>query len=128
MDCRIKKPINRKKDVDFWRTIWYSKQAVRAGNRPRDTEDQEAEKKCWQAAQDMISCKSCWWERKAEENFEKTWKKYLTSDEAFAILAMFRRERCVPCKLNNVTKRKHQTVSSDVRNHKRAPESCWSTQ
>ena len=27
----------------------------------------------------------------------------------FSIIAMFRRERRVPCKLNNVTKRKHQT-------------------
>ena len=34
---------------------------------------------------------------------------------------MFRRERRVPCKLNNVTKRKHQTVSFRVRNHKKAP-------
>ena len=37
---------------------------------------------------------------------------------------MFRRKRRAPCKLNNVTKRKHQTVSSTVRDHKRAPKSC----
>ena len=30
---------------------------------------------------------------------------------------MFRRERRVPCKLNNVTKRKHQTEHRTVRNH-----------
>ena len=30
---------------------------------------------------------------------------------------MFRRERRAPCKLNNVTKRKHQTDASFVRNH-----------
>ena len=40
------------------------------------------------------------------ENF---WKKYLTNGMKFSIIAMFRRERRVPCKLNNVTKRKHQT-------------------
>ena len=34
---------------------------------------------------------------------------------------MFRRERRVPCKLNNVTKRKHQTVSFSVRNCRGAP-------
>ena len=39
---------------------------------------------------------------------------------------MFRRKRRAPCKLNNVTKRKHQTVSSTVRDHKRAPKSCKS--
>ena len=36
------------------------------------------------------------------------WKKFLTSGMKSSIIAMFRRERRAPCKLNNVTKRKHQ--------------------
>ena len=36
-------------------------------------------------------------------------KKCLTNEMKFAIIATFRRKRRVPCKLNNVTKRKHQT-------------------
>ena len=31
----------------------------------------------------------------------------------FAKIAMFRRVRRVPCKLNNVTKRKHQTETAE---------------
>ena len=38
------------------------------------------------------------------------WKKFLTSGMKSSIIAMFRRERRAPCKLNNVTKRKHQKV------------------
>ena len=41
-----------------------------------------------------------------QKTFEK---KFLTNEMKFSIIAMFRRERRVPCKLNNVTKRKHQT-------------------
>jgi hypothetical protein len=36
-------------------------------------------------------------------------KKVLTRGPEFRIIAMFREKRRVPCKLNNVTKRKHQT-------------------
>ena len=39
-------------------------------------------------------------------------KKFLTNGMKFCIIAMFRRERRAPCKLNNVTKRKHQKVIS----------------
>ena len=35
------------------------------------------------------------------------------------VLTSHRRERRAPCKLNNVTKRKHQTDASFVRNHRR---------
>ena len=41
--------------------------------------------------------------------FKNFWKKCLTNEMKFAIIATFRRKRRVPCKLNNVTKRKHQT-------------------
>ena len=37
-------------------------------------------------------------------------KKFLTNGMKSSIIAMFRRERRAPCKLNNVTKRKHQKV------------------
>ena len=44
-----------------------------------------------------------------DREFKNFWKKFLTNEMKFAIIAMFRRIRRVPCKLNNVTKRKHQT-------------------
>ena len=52
--------------------------------------------------------------QKTSRNFEK---KFLTGARRSAIIATFRRKRCVPCKLNNVTKRKHQTGGFVVRNH-----------
>ena len=51
------------------------------------------------------------------KNFKKRRKKWLTNERRPDIIAMFRRERRAPCKLNNVTKRKHQTDASFVRNH-----------
>ena len=51
------------------------------------------------------------------KNFKKRRKKWLTNEGRPDIIAMFRRERRAPCKLNNVTKRKHQTDASFVRNH-----------
>ena len=44
-----------------------------------------------------------------DREFKNFWKKCLTNEMKFAIIATFRRKRRVPCKLNNVTKRKHQT-------------------
>ena len=44
-------------------------------------------------------------------------KKVLTSHELCGTVFLTRRERRAPCKLNNVTKRKHQTDASFVRNH-----------
>ena len=52
------------------------------------------------------------------KNFKKRRKKWLTNERRPDIIAMFRRERRAPCKLNNVTKRKHQTDASFVRNHR----------
>ena len=45
---------------------------------------------------------------KTDRESKTSEKKLLTSEMKFAIIAMFRRIRRVPCKLNNVTKRKHQ--------------------
>ena len=53
-------------------------------------------------------------DRKNVKNFRK---KFLTNGMKSCIIAMFRRKRRVPCKLNNVTKRKHQTERFPVRNH-----------
>ena len=44
---------------------------------------------------------------RASKSFEK---KFLTNGMKPRIIAMFRRGRRAPCKLNNVTKRKHQKV------------------
>ena len=43
---------------------------------------------------------------------KKKKKKWLTNERRPDKIAMFRRERRAPCKLNNVTKRKHQKASS----------------
>ena len=40
---------------------------------------------------------------------KKLWKKCLTNEMKFGMISKLRRIRRVPCKLNNVTKRKHQT-------------------
>jgi hypothetical protein len=54
-----------------------------------------------------------------QKTSKKRRKKWLTNEERPDIIAMFRRERRAPCKLNNVTKRKHQTDASFVRDHGR---------
>ena len=53
---------------------------------------------------------------KTDRESKTSEKKFLTNEMKFAKIAMFRRERRVPCKLNNVTKRKHQTEMV-LRNH-----------
>ena len=53
---------------------------------------------------------------------KKLSKKFLTNGMKSCIIAMFRRKRRVPCKLNNVTKRKHQTERFLVSNHEGAAE------
>ena len=111
--------------------VWYSNKAVsavstaaarkRRRQRPYwNAVSKNFKKSSWQSENGMVNLKSCWWYEtdRASKNF---WKKYLTNGMKFSIIAMFRRERRVPCKLNNVTKRKHQTVSFRVRNHKKAP-------
>ncbi|MHA5220654.1 hypothetical protein [Dysosmobacter sp. Phy] len=50
---------------------------------------------------------------------QKIPKKVLTSHELCGTVFLTRRERRAPCKLNNVTKRKHQTDASFVRDHGR---------
>ena len=55
--------------------------------------------------------------RIGRQNF---WKKFLTNEMKWCTIAMFRRKRRVPCKLNNVTKRKHQTEHFLVSNHEGA--------
>ena len=42
------------------------------------------------------------------------WKKFLTNEMKSSIIAMFRRERRAPCKLNNV-KKKHEAPEKDLR-------------
>ena len=50
------------------------------------------------------------------EEIQKNFKKGLTSRDERARIANVPPMRRVPCKLNNVTKRKHQTELSVVRN------------
>ena len=80
-----------KKGVDKSGAVWYSNKAV------------------WQR------CSGC----EPQKDLWKKIKKWLTNEEAAVIIAMFRRKRRAPCKLNNVTKRKHQTDASFVRDHGR---------
>ena len=49
--------------------------------------------------------------------FKRISKKCLTNRDERARIANVPPMRRVPCKLNNVTKRKHQTELSAVRNH-----------
>ena len=56
----------------------------------------------------------------ADRALKKLWKKFLTNGMKFGIIVMFRRIRRVPCKLNNVTKRKHQTDSFRKKFRKRS--------
>lgn len=51
------------------------------------------------------------------EEIQKNFKKGLTSGDERARIANVPPMRRVPCKLNNVTKRKHQTELLVVRNH-----------
>ena len=51
------------------------------------------------------------------EEIQKNFKKGLTSRDERARIANVPPMRRVPCKLNNVTKRKHQTELLVVRNH-----------
>ena len=68
-------------------------------------------------ARECDTIKSCWVQRRTGKNVKNFRKKFLTNGMKSCIIAMFRRKRRVPCKLNNVTKRKHQTERFPVRNH-----------
>ena len=80
-----------KKGVDFCRAVWYSNQAVRHKAAARET----------------LKIR------------QKNLKKSVDKPKTLWYSKCHRRERRVPCKLNNVTKRKHQTDASFVRNHRR---------
>ena len=58
------------------------------------------------------------------KEIQKNFKKGLTSRDERARIANVPPMRRVPCKLNNVTKRKHQTEAFVVRNHKRSNQGC----
>ena len=138
---RRKKRKKRKKGVDKRGRAWYSNQAVaavstaaerkwkkyltattRCGNikkLPRLTRKRKTknfEKSSWQSLVGVVNLKSCCWCKNGSD-VKKLWKKFLTNEMKFSIIAMIRRERRVPCKLNNVTKRKHQTDAWMVRDH-----------
>ena len=129
------------KGVDKRREAWYSNQAVaavstaaerkwkkyltataRCGNikkLPRLTRKRKTknfEKSSWQSFASVVNLKSCCWYENGS-GVKKLRKKFLTNEMKFSIIAMIRRERRVPCKLNNVTKRKHQTDAWMVRDH-----------
>ena len=138
---RRKKRKKRKKGVDKCGGAWYSNQAVaavstaaerkwkkyltattRCGNikklphLTRKRKSKNFQKSSWQSFANVVNLKSCCWYENGSE-VKKLWKKFLTNEMKLSIIAMFRRERRVPCKLNNVTKRKHQTGAWMVRNH-----------
>ena len=122
--------------VDKWRSIWYSNKAVGAVSAEESSEDRERKKgltktaKCGNLIKLLLQARrsqlkllrrkhltkslECGKLKKlllseTDREFKNFWKKFLTNEMKFAIIAMFRRIRRVPCKLNNVTKRKHQT-------------------
>ena len=101
---------NLEKGVDNWESIWYSNKAVAEVSSPA-----ELLKRSWKTSKKAVDKQRriCYPNKVAAEQngsrVENFWKKFLTNEMKFAIIAMFRRIRRVPCKLNNVTKRKHQT-------------------
>ena len=58
--------------------------------------------------------------RRVPNEMKKISKKCLTNRDERARIANVPPMRRVPCKLNNVTKRKHQNGCCIVRNHKKA--------
>ena len=92
--------------------VTIQKLSLISGNRANE----KSWKTSWQTLESVIQLKSCWVQRRTGK-VKKLWKKLLTNGMKPCIIAMFRRKRRVPCKLNNVTKRKHQTERFPVRNH-----------
>ena len=113
-DSRYSK--NRKnlgKGVDICRSIWYSNKAVaevKAAAGCRKEVEKPRKKQLTNSEGYVILPKLLL--SKTDREFKNFWKKFLTNEMKFAIIAMFRRIRRVPCKLNNVTKWKHQTETS----------------
>ena len=100
------------KGVDKRGRAWYSNQAVAAVSTAAERKWKKyltATTRCGNIKKLLLIRK-----RIGRQNF---WKKCLTNEMKLSTIAMFRRERRVPCKLNNVTKRKHQTDAWMVRNH-----------
>ena len=106
----LKNRKNLEKGVDNWESIWYSNKAVAEVRSLA-----ELLKRSWKTSKKAVDKQRriCYPNKVAAEQngsrVENFWKKFLTNEMKFAIIAMFRRMRRVPCKLNNVTKRKHQT-------------------
>ena len=98
------------KGVDNWESIWYSNKAVAEVSSPAGLL-----KRSWKTSKKAVDKQRriCYPNKVAAEQngsrVENFWKKFLTNEMKFSIIATFRRERRVPCKLNNLTKRKHQT-------------------
>ena len=108
---------NLEKGVDNWESIWYSNKAVaevKATAGCRKEVEKPRKKQLTNSEGYVILPKLLL--SKTDREFKNFWKKFLTNEMKFAIIAMFRRIRRVPCKLNNVTKRKHQTEVV-LRNH-----------
>ena len=99
-------------------------QAVREGGgrgrqssgRPRKIFEENQKKGLTNGSESGILCKlsarttgNCRVSGGSEKKFEKTLKKGLTNSPEPAILPIVPLVRRVPCKLNNVTKRKHHT-------------------
>ena len=101
---------NSKKGVDNCGSVWYSNKAVGAAV-PRWAQLKSFVKKLWKKC--LTKSGGCVKLKKLlryemDRRSKNFWKKFLTSEMKFGIMTMFRRKRRVPCKLNNVTKRKHQ--------------------
>ena len=96
-----------KKGIDKRGRIWYSNKAVRHGRR-------RAKGKWKKLLTAMLKCGNLNKLPRIRDGpgVKNFWKKFLTNGMKSSIIAMFRRERRAPCKLNNVTKRKHQRASS----------------
>ena len=101
---------------------WYSNKAVGAEASAASTTEKFV-KKLWKkyltSWEVRVKLKKLlrYWADRTSKNF---WKKFLTNGMKFGRIAMFRRIRRVPCKLNNVTKRKHQTDSFRKKFRKRS--------
>ena len=87
-----------------------------SSGRPRKIFEENQKKGLTNGSESGILCKlsarttgNCRVSGGSEKKFEKTLKKGLTNSPEPAILPIVPLVRRVPCKLNNVTKRKHHT-------------------
>ena len=102
------------KTVDKRKTVCYNLKVVADKRQPSEWKKL---KNLLTNARERDTIKNCWVQRRTGKNVKNFRKKFLTNGMKSCIIAMFRRKRRVPCKLNNVTKRKHQTERFPVRNH-----------